>query len=168
LTLFGFDETKNMETPTMKETLREVRLASQKRDQYQAIKSMARQWYSIKFFPRLFTFLYQEINSSTINYSKIIQRFNGILESEHKKENPKTNSTNLPFERVYTREERQERIKRYLSKKKNRKKKYFIRYEIRKTLANNRLRKKGKFIKNQKIDINKLIALVKAGNRNIF
>jgi hypothetical protein len=162
--LFGFHE-ENTAVPTMEDTLKEVRKASSKGDQYQALKSMSKQWHSIKYFSKLYSTLNDEIkNTSSNNFKSIIQKFENTLQLEHDKDVSKTHPVNFEYDRVYTKKERQARIRRYLSKKKNRKKKYFIRYEIRKTLANNRLRNKGKFIKNKKIDINKLIELVKAGD----
>ena len=153
------------EVPTMEETLKEVRRASKNGDQFQALKSMSRQWHSIKYFSKLYSTLNQEIKKSPTNLKSVIQKIQDTLQIEHDKDSTKAGMHPAQFEydRVYTKTERQARIKRYLAKKKSRKKKYFIRYEIRKTLANNRLRNKGKFIKNKKIDINKLIELVKAG-----
>ena len=164
--LFGYKNEVQV-APTMEDTLREVRNASKKGDQFQALKSMSKQWHSIKYFSKLYSTLNQEIKNTSSNFKSIIQKFENTLQIEHEKDIAKVIPANFEYDRVYTRKERQARIRRYLTKKKNRKKKYFIRYEIRKTLANNRLRNKGKFIKNKKIDINKLIELVKAGKEGV-
>ena len=142
------EESGNKNVPSMEETLREVRTASRTGNQYQALRSMSKQWHSIKYFSKLYSTLNQEIQKTPANYKNVIQKIQDTLEIEHEKDNAKAGGVENGFEydRVYTKAERQARIKRYLAKKKNRKKKYFIRYEIRKTLANNRLRNKGKFI----------------------
>ena len=152
--------------PSMEETIQEIRKASRKGQHMQALQSMSKQWHSIKYFSKLYSTINQEIQKPFSNFKGVIQKIQATLDVEHEKESAQHGiSNNFEYDRVYTKAERQARIKRYLKKKKNRKKKYFIRYEIRKTLANNRLRNKGKFIKNKKIDINKLIELVKEGRR---
>lgn len=164
------ENSKQTQVPTMEETLREVTKATKKGDNFQALKSMSKQWHSIKYFSKLYSTLNQEIQKSPTNLKSVIQKIQDTLQIEHDKDSNKTGvfPSQFEYDRVYTKKERQARIKRYLAKKKSRKKKYFIRYEIRKTLANNRLRNKGKFIKNKKIDINKLIELVKAGSLYII
>lgn len=148
----------------MEQTIREIRQASRRGQHSQALKSMSKQWHSIKYFSKLYSTINQEIQKSPTDFKSVIQKIQDTLDIEHEKDSAQQGLTaNFEYDRVYTKAERQARIRRYLKKKKNRKKKYFIRYEIRKTLANNRLRNKGKFIKNKKIDINKLIELVKEG-----
>ena len=149
---------------SMMETLEHVKMALQKGHNLEALQHMHTQWNSINHFSKLYTFLSSEMQNLDQNCAKIIKNYNCLLKSESEKDYLKQSKANLRIEdKVYTRSERKERIRRYILKKKNRKKKYFIRYEIRKTLANSRLREKGKFIKNKKIDINKLIEMVKAG-----
>ena len=156
---------KSKLVPTMEDTLAEVRAAVGKGDHLQGLKSMSKQWHSIKNFSMLYSTLNEEINKNVVDFGNLVQKFNETVENviHNEKEENEMTSMSYANERIYSRSERQKRIKRYLEKKKRRKKKYFIRYEIRKTLANNRLRNKGKFIKNKKIDINKLIEMVKKG-----
>ena len=54
---------------------------------------------------------------------------------------------------VYGKFRRKKAIEKYKLKKKARKKSNFIRYKVRKNLAEKRRRHKGKFIKNKKIDM---------------
>lgn len=156
---------KSKLVPTMEDTLAEVRAAVGKGDHLQGLKSMSKQWHSIKNFSMLYSTLNEEINKNVVDFGNLVQKFNETVENVIHTEKEENEMTSMSYanERIYSRSERQKRIKRYLEKKKRRKKKYFIRYEIRKTLANNRLRNKGKFIKNKKIDINKLIEMVKKG-----
>ena len=149
----------------MSDTIQEVSKAIKSGDQLKGLQSLSKQWNSIKNFTLLYSTLKNDINKTQVDYSVLIQKFQEELDIAHENEfkYDDTNNFRHDIERVYTKVEKQKRIKRYLEKKKRRKKKYFIRYEIRKTLANNRLRNKGKFIKNKKIDINKLIEMVKNG-----
>lgn len=56
---------------------------------------------------------------------------------------------------VYGGTRRQKAIKKYKQKKNQRKNSNFIRYKVRKNLAEKRKRFKGKFVKNEKIDMKK-------------
>lgn len=149
----------------MKDTLIEVNKAIKRGNEWQGLKSMSRQWNSIKNFSLLYSTLNNGLQQKDLNLEEIVNNFedtmNKIEINDNRNLEENQNSDN--YERVLTREQRQKRIQKYLIKKKKRKKKNFVRYEIRKTLANKRLRKKGKFIKNKKFDINKLIELVKKG-----
>lgn len=154
----------------MEETLSRVAKEIKSGHKFQGLQSMSQQWNTIKNFGLLCSTLTRELNKEGVDLKGVVQTVQKTIDSVHEKEKEKFN-LNLhggDYIRPYTRAEKQERIKRYLQKKKRRKRKYFIRYEIRKTLANNRLRNKGKFIKNKKIDINKLIELVKKGISNFW
>lgn len=61
------------------------------------------------------------------------------------------------FANVYSKQKLKKAIEKYREKRTNRKKQYKIRYRVRKELAEKRLRHKGKFIKNKKIDLQKLM-----------
>ena len=137
----------------MSDTIQEVSKAIKSGDQLKGLQSLSKQWNSIKNFTLLYSTLKNDINKTQVDYSVLIQKFQEELDIAHENEfkYDDTNNFRHDIERVYTKVEKQKRIKRYLEKKKRRKKKYFIRYEIRKTLANNRLRNKGKFIKNKKM-----------------
>lgn len=65
--------------------------------------------------------------------------------------------------------EKQSSISKYLSKKQRRKSKGYIRYQVRKDLAVKRKRHKGKFIKNNKIDLKRAaeMYLQKELNQNL-
>lgn len=151
--------------PSMSQTLNEVNRALKTGDQWQGLQSMSKQWNSIKNFSLLYSTLNSGLQQTNLNLEDIVNNFEETMNQVQIKNNKDLidKEQKCPYEKVLTKEERQKKIKKYLQKKKNRKKKNFIRYEVRKTLANNRLRNKGKFIKNKKIDINKLIDLVKKG-----
>lgn len=55
--------------------------------------------------------------------------------------------------RVFSREQRDDSLRRYRCKKRTRKMTYQIRYKVRQDLAVKRMRNKGKFIKSKKFDI---------------
>lgn len=58
---------------------------------------------------------------------------------------------------MYGKRKRKRAIEKYKNKKERRKSADFIRYKIRKNLAEKRKRYKGKFVKNKKIDLKKAI-----------
>ena len=130
---------------------------------------MFQQWNTIKNFNIMYSSLLHEVKKKIISFDNLKKNYEELLRNIEKKDKEDMEKNLMKFQEdiVYTKLERQKRIKRYLEKKKKRNKRYFIRYEIRKTLANNRLRSKGKFVKNKKIDINKLIEMVKKGKHLI-
>ena len=60
---------------------------------------------------------------------------------------------NKPF--IYNKYQRKRAIRKYVSKKSNRKSPKFIRYKVRQELAENRGRHRGKFIKRKRVDLKK-------------
>lgn len=153
----------NQNPPPLKESFEKALISLKSGQNDQSLELMFEQWNSIKHFNILFSVLKQEMGKKNVNFDLTINKYHLTMNEIEKKEKDDMEKYLIKHQgdRVYTRSERQKRIQIYLKKKKRRNKKYFIRYEIRKTLANNRMRSKGKFVKNQKIDINKLIEMVK-------
>lgn len=97
---------------------------------------------------------YKEVNKTPMfeNIPKLIEENNDLFENEKEElnliYNAKIRKLN-PRQKIHS-------VGKYINKKEKRKSPAYIRYKIRQDLAGQRVRNKGKFVRNQRLDLKKL------------